>query len=295
MTASTDDGFYATAPADAAARARSRPCPGCGTINDRRREVCRRCGADLDTGDELPQLAPRDAGSVPPPQPVVRPRRRWWLPVLIVVLAALVALAALVLAGVGPFAGPRDVEVPPASFDPARYPDEPQVVTLSDIATLSTRSPEDGQAFDALNMVDDTATTTWMSDESDLPDDVPETIEVVPEAAVWLTGVVLRNGDQRDASTYEATSRLREVVATVDGGVVLRIRLLDEGLGLQQVDFEEPVLTTAVRIEVVDRYLGDEPDLAVSDLDLLGWRADADDAEVAAQRAQRLPAADQRS
>lgn len=295
MSTGTDDGFYATDPAQRPGEAGGRSCPGCGAINDRRRELCRRCGADLDSGDELPHLAPRDAGFVPPPQPVVRPRRRWWLPALIIVLAALVALAALVLAGVGPFAASPDVDVPPADFDLARYPDQPQAVTLSDIATATTRPPEDGEAFDALNMVDDTAASTWVSDDAALPEGVPETIEVVPETAIWLAGIVLRNGDQRDTAAYEATSRLREVVVTVDGGVVLRLRLLDEGLGRQRVDLEEPVLTTAVRIEVADRYRGDVSDLAMSDLDLLGWTADAEDTEVAARRAQRLPATGQPS
>ena len=292
MTASTDEGFYATPDDHLPAGSQGRPCPACGRVNDRRRVLCRHCGVDLATGRELPHLTPRDAGSVPPPEPVVRPRRRWWLPLVAVAFAALVALGALALAGVGPFGSSQEIDLPPASFDPSRYPDEPRVLPLSDIATLTTRPPAAGRSFDALNMVDDTATTMWLSNDADRPEGLPETIEVVPESAFWLAGVVLRNGDQSDALAYEASSRLREVLVIADGGIVLRLTLLDEGITPQQVDLEQPVLTTAVRIEVVDRYLGDGPDVAVSDLDLLGWVADPEDVDVAARRAELLPAAD---
>lgn len=266
-----------------------RACPACGRHNDRGRELCRGCGVDLLSGERLPAPAAVDAAAVPAPGPLPRAPRRWWLPVLAVLLAGALAVGILVRSELGPFA--PETGLPRVTLDPARYPGEPTEVPLADIATLTNRPPDGPRRFDALQLVDGDPTTAWIADARDRPIELVETIEAGPETALWLTAIVVRNGDQRSATDYEATSRVRQAYVGLDGGESLLVTLLDEGLTAQRVDLDRPVLTTTVRIEVLERYLGDHGDVALSELRVLGWPADAEDAALAAARAARQPAA----
>lgn len=272
---------------------RARVCPSCGAFNLLRREVCHSCGVDLETGATLPWPEPDpDPAAVAIPL-VDRPHPRRWLFVLAaVVVASGVVLLGLVLAGVGPFAdGPN---VPDATFDAGLYVDEPEVLVVTDIATVTTRPAEGDRSFIAAQMVDDDPDTAWRSDglqDQVLDDDPLEIIDLFLEGPAWVDSLRLRNGDQFDPDDYEQEGRLREVRAVFDGGVVYLLNLLDEGRGLQEVELPTPALTTMVRLEVVDVFPGSESDgVGVSDLELSGWRALTADVELADERAEALPA-----
>jgi hypothetical protein len=183
--------------------------------------------------------------------------------------------------------------LPTARFDPARYDTELTRLPIAEIATLSTLPDAGDESYAASQMVDDDPATAWNSDgrAADTEDGIGERIEMVLDQPAWVSRVVIRNGDQRDADTYAANARIRRAQMTLDGGVVLLINLLDEGLSAQAVEFPEPVLTTGVSIDVLDTFPGDtHPDLAVSDLELQGWAAEGGDVEVADERAAARPA-----
>lgn len=284
---SESTGFFASPPTRIRAGSHGRVCTSCGTINDQRRELCGRCGADLDTGRELPHLAPRDAGMVPPPTPVVRRRRRWVWPILAILLAAGLAFAGLVLAEVGPFS--PQIDLPEAEFDPQIYASEPAGITLSDVAAATILTDESG-SFDPRLLVDDDPDTAWRSDPSQLPDEVAETLELTPERPIWLAAIELRNGDHASVAAYDRSSRVREALIRVDGGAAVRVELLDAGLEAQRFDLERPLLTTSIRFEVLDAFQGEQDSLAVSDLEVVGWVATGDDVALAERRAELLPA-----
>jgi hypothetical protein len=264
-------------------------CPRCGWVNDTDREMCRRCGADLDTGEELPQLVERpDPFEVGPVVP--RRRSRWWLPVGAVLLGAAAVLGGLWVAGVGPFASAP--EVPEADFDGDRYAQgEPEPLLLSHVATRTTAPAQGERSFEPSQLVDDDRTTAWRSDPAQLPETAREVIELYLETPAWVSGLVVANGDQHDDTSFEASGRLHRVRLHLDGGETLAANLLDQR-GRQLLALEEPRLTTAIRLEVVDVFAGVATDAAaISDVELHGWPADAADTAVAQERATVRPAA----
>lgn len=265
-----------------------RTCPSCGGPNSASRELCGRCGADLDTGTVPPRPEGRPPGT---PQATTPRRRRWVGPLLLVLVVLLAMIGGLAAAGFGPF-GDAPADVPAATFDASAYTADPGRQAAAEIATRTTRSPDDGTSFDPAQMVDDDAATAWRSDGSvdEVAGGVDERIELLLETPAWVTQLVVRNGDQRDAGAYAANGRIQRARVTFDGGVVVLVNLLDEGLAAQAVDLTEPVLTTGVSIEILDVFAGDsQPDLAVSDLALWGWAAQDDDIELAEDRADARP------
>ena len=204
-------------------------------------------------------------------------------------VAGLVTLG-LMLAEVGPFE--PEIELPPAPFDPDRYDQEPEPLVLSDIAATTTHPPDGVETYIPLNMVDDDPTTAWRSDGTRFPGGVGETIDLFLAEPVWVDAVVIANGFQRDAEAYTASARVKRALVTFDGGVRFVINLLDEGRQLQIVELDEPMLTTSVRVEIMETFPGTNgEDVAVSDIELRGRTADADDAALARERAELLPGA----
>ena len=277
----------------AAEEGASRECPSCGAPNSPRRELCGRCGVDLETGatpprateDEQPSPA-RRAGAATSQ----RHRSHAWMVGLGAVAVVAAVVVGLTLAGLGPLAGTP--AVPHADFDSEVYGDEPEVLLLSDIATSSALGPSGGESYDATQMVDDDPTTAWNSDGSQAEHGVGETIDLFFAEPVWVQRLVFNNGFQRDAESYADNARIRRADVLFDGGERLSIRLEDLGLQRQAIELPEPLLTTTVRIQVTETFPGDTyPDLAVSDIALEGWPARGDDVEVAQERAERARAA----
>lgn len=280
-------------PDAAAGTERARVCPACGAFNAIERELCRRCAVDLASGEALPWPQPDPDTEVGSATVHHRPHPRRWLFALAAILAVGgVLLLGFVLAGVGPFAeGPS---VPEASFDADAYPGETADLLLSDIATMTTRSAEGDRTFEAARMVDDTPETAWRSDglqDQLTEDDALEIVDLYLDEPAWIHELLIRNGDQLDLQAYEEAGRVRQVRMTFDGGDSYLLNLLDEGRGQQSIELPEPELTTMVRLEVVDHFPGSVSDgIAISDLELRGWTASDDDADLAERRAEALPA-----
>lgn len=288
---SVEEGDTAVITTDGMTSTERRMCPSCGAPNSPRREVCGRCGADLETGSTLPRASGRPAPEQPPDEPLGEPGRGRLLPILFgVVLVIGLIVVGLGLAGLGPFA--QTVGVPSAEFDASLYPDEAEELALSDVAARTTLEASGDEDFDAGQMVDADPETAWNSDGSQLEDGVGEVIDLILAEPAWIGQVVVTNGFQRDADTYAANARMRRAAITFDGGERVVTNFLDLGLERQAVQLPEPLLTTTVRIEVLESFPGDtHPDLAISDLDLEGWTALGDDAEIAAERAELRRAA----
>ena len=251
---------------------------------------------DLDTGATLP--TPALAASFPTPR-VPSLRRRWWTPLVMIVVVAVAVLAGMMTTGAGPFQGvgpfDRGAEVPPelpdAGFEPSDYPGEAASLSLSSVATLTFRPPTDGRSFSPDHLADDDPATAWHSNLAAAPEGADEVVDLFLEDAAWVTAVIVHNGDHHGAAAYEASPRIRRVRMVFDGGADLVVTLLDLGREPQLVELPEPVLTTAVRIEVLSSVPGGPgTDVAVSEISLLGFVAAPDDREIARRRAELLPA-----
>lgn len=279
-------------PPPASGRGASRRCTSCGVVNVRSRELCRSCGLDLD---------PDDRTAVPPRPPVApaqrarhgrRRRSRWWVSLVALLLAVpAVTVAVLVVAELGPFAPPQAGPLEPVDFPAEEYPNEPEVLTLSDVATLTTAEPVGDRVFAPQGMVDGDPTSAWRNEPAELPARVPETIDLVLQRPAWVSAVLVSNGDHHDLAAYEEVGRIERATLVLDGEVRIAASLRDLGRQRQLLELERPVLTTAVRLEVIAVIDGDTaPGIALSSLELRGYPASPQDAELAQQRAARRPA-----
>jgi hypothetical protein len=268
-----------------------RTCQNCGAPNSSRRELCGRCGADLDTGELAARPEPRPYTPPAPDEPEVDRVRRWLAPILAVLGVIALVLIGLAVAGLGPF--DRGPVVADVAFDEQRYTADPERLTLENIATTSALPDQGGESFSPTQMVDDDPSTAWNSDGGGTGPEhgIGERIDLLLAEPAWITRVIFANGDQRDPDTYAANARVMRAQLTLDGGITFVINLLDDGIGEQAVEFRQPVLTTSLRIEVLEVFRGDtHPDVAISDLAFEGWPTDDEDATLAEDRASARPA-----
>jgi hypothetical protein len=256
-----------------------RRCAVCGRANDERRELCRVCGADLETGlalDTAPAGDRRRSRS--------RPDRRERVAVLalsLVVVAAAV-VGPLMLLELGPFA-PTE-RLAPALLLRAAYPGDPVALAVATVATTTTATLPD-RDLSALNLIDGDGASAWIG----LPlegDAAGEVIQLVLDEPAWVVRIQFRNGDHLSPAAYESSERLQRAVLSFDGGRDYRIDLLDIGQQTQVLELPEPELTTRITIRVERTFAGTSlRGVAISEVTPIGWRADASDAALARQRA----------
>lgn len=271
-----------------------RTCPRCGAANSPRRVLCGRCGTDLESGHLVePRMGAVTAAGAPDGSS--RPGAVGRTVLAVVTAGVLVGggLGAMVALGAGPFsddaAGP-----PPAVFDATDYPGTPSGLTSVglEVGTSTRHEPVGDRVFDPELMFDGDPTTAWHNSGDTNPAGVGERIVVEFAEPVWLTEILVANGDQRDDARYLGNARVREARVGLDAGEGFTVTMEDVQ-GRQSVHLPVPQLTTGLTIEVTGAYPGETyPDLAVSELDFRGHPADADDAEVAEARSRfprRLP------
>ncbi len=265
-------------------------CRVCGLGNHPERVICVGCGCDLESGEPLPRRLPSELPTVPQAGGVAGALRQWWLPVIAGLTVTAIVVLGLALAGVGPFTSDRALSA--AVLDPGMYAEERVVLELSDIATLSNAGPSDGRVFAPAQMVDDDPDTAWRSDGDVAPHGIGETVDLFLARPGWAEMLLIRNGDHLDADAYAATARAHRVLVTFDGDVSYVLNLLDQGRDVQAIELPQPILTTSIRLEILEVFPGaSSQDLAISDLEVRGRVAIGDDVDLAFERAQRSPAA----
>lgn len=281
-----------TTPPPASGRGATRTCTSCGAVNPRVRELCRACGLDLDPEDRT-SVAARPPARVPRPARRLGRRGRWWVPILAVVVAIpAVAVTVLFVAGLGPFAGGEQEPLDPVPFPEERYPVLGEPLALTDVATLTAAPPEGDRVFRPQGMVDGDPTTAWRSEVAALPAEAHETIDLVLERPAWITGIAISNGDHRDRLAYARSGRIRTATLVFDGGVRITAQLRDLGRQRQLITLHQPMLSTAVRLELEEVIAGEvNPGAAVSSIEVRGHPADAQDVTLAEARAAQRPAA----
>jgi hypothetical protein len=270
-----------TAPRVVPIGSEDRRCGGCGRGNDPRRELCAVCGADLDTG--LPVEVSLNGSNPRGARSRSERRERALLVILGVVVVIAAAVVPLVALGLGPFAPTERLE--PALLLRAAYPGDPAALPVETVATTTTAVVPD-RDLSALNLIDGDGLSAWVG----LPvagDDAGEVIQLVLERPAWIVRIQVRNGDHLSPDAYERSGRLQRGVLSFDGGRDHRIDLLDIGRQAQVIELPAPELTTRVTIRVDRVFAGTGTrGVALSEVSLIGWSADASDAALARQRAQ---------
>ncbi|MDX1510308.1 MAG: zinc ribbon domain-containing protein [Nitriliruptorales bacterium] len=268
-------------------------CPNCGAPNSARRSLCGRCGADLKTGTVAPRPAPRPIAPASPAEPRASERDRATRGrTIALIVGAGILIGGLIGAAVGLGLGPLgddDEELPPATFVPGMYGDESASLPLFEVATSTIRPAEGGVTFARERMFDGDLTTAWKNSGETNANGIGEVIRVELTSPAWVTEIVLANGDQSDGVAFTNYARIHRVTARMDGNVVVRLTFIDRE-GQQAARLPEPILTTAIRLEIDETFAGATfADLAVSELSFLGHLAVANDVTIAAERAQLAP------
>lgn len=242
-------------------------CPRCGAPNSARRILCGRCGADLETGAAgVPARTapPRDETEIAPEEP--RSSRRAWL--VVVVLGALIGSAVglvLWLRGDGVGGAADD----PPTFDAAAYPDDPEQLQVVQVSASSQLPPEGSISYEPGLVVDDDPTTAW--NEGAEGSGAGESLRLQLAQDSWVTGLVLRNGYQKDEQAYFDNARASRMLVRFGDGTAFVVDVLDRS-GAQIVRLPEPVHTATVTLEVLEAVPGGQyQDLAISEVEILGW------------------------
>jgi len=257
-----------------------RRCAVCGRSGDERRELCAVCGADLETGMALEPSRPR--GRLEGRTRSDR-RERLALAALAVLIVGAAVIAPLALLRLGPFAPVE--RLAPALLLRAAYPGDPVVLSVEAVATTTTATLPD-RDLSALNLIDGDGASAWVGLPLD-GDTAGETIQLVLEEPAWVARIQFRNGDHLSPAAYEASERLQRGVLSFDGGRDYRIDLLDIGQQAQVLELPEPELTTRITLRVDQTFAGTGArGVAIAEITLIGWQADAADAALARQRAQ---------
>lgn len=280
-----------------AADAELRDCPNCGAPNSARRQLCGRCGADLETGEVLagrglaPGGGPGDEGSDERLEGD-RPRTGRLVALVVVVGVLLGALiGGLIALDTGPFGDDGEAEAVPDAppFNPARYDGDPAPLAITAIGTTTTHGPLGDETYDAAQMVDRDLATAWNNAGVRNPAGVGEVIAVEFDGPVWVDEIVLGNGNQDSDSAFLGNARVERARIRFDGGAVYEVTFLDQP-GLQIVELPQPVLTTGAMVDVLAAYAGDTyEDLAVAELRFGGWAAEGPDRDIGEDRAAAGP------
>lgn len=254
-------------------------CPRCQAANAVQRARCARCGtalqddaeADWPSDDAIPlpeDSFARGVSSASRPAGSGSGRNPHRVGVAVVLVGAIVgALLGTWAFGLGPFARSAG---PGVDFDGTAYPGQASSLAPVSAATTPVREPAGDRTFTADLAVDGQLETAWVAVDGD-----DATLEFTFDQPVWITALEVANGDQHDEESFAATARVRSLGIDAGFGSEVEATLIS-GPGSQGFRPPVPLLTDTVTLEVAERTEG--VDVALSEINFVGFVADADDA-----------------
>lgn len=227
-------------------------CPKCGAPNSAARWQCARCG---ETFDDRAHEEPSVEITPPVEEPAaVQPEPAPWLGLVTAVAGvAVVAVAVVLLAsrGVGPFAsGEAAAPVTPAA--------QAEIVEIR---------ASDGAAETGVQglVADRDPATAWYVEG----DAVDEWLELRLDTAVQIDHLLVWNGDQRNDDSFEAASRVRDVLISFPD-VGKRYTAVFPNVNANfRVDMPDPPVSKRVRIKVLSVWNSDAGRTALSEIEAL--------------------------
>lgn len=252
-----------------------RPKPEAGTAVPRVVEKL------MGTGDDTQPLEPVVVAA-----PESRPLSA--RPVLSVTLAGLVlGIAVGVIGAIAYFSNddqPADTIASDAlAFDSNAYPGSPEPLAAATVTATSFLPPAGDNHYEPTLVLDADPTTAWNSDGTVRNDGIGEVLTLELAEPAWITTLEFANGYQRDDVRFLANARIARAAIVFDDGSRVNVVLLDQ-TGFQRLPLPGPMLTTSVRVEILEVFPGDTyHDLAVSEFSLIGHVATGADREHALQ------------
>ncbi|MBR0366442.1 MAG: protein kinase, partial [Clostridia bacterium] len=108
-------------------------------------------------------------------------------------------------------------------------------------------------------------TTAWSSDRHI---ELTPTIILSAETKQHVSGVRMSNGYFKNENTYVRNRRITKVRVEYEGGGVTQKMDINMYRIMQDIEFEKPVDTSYIKIQVLESYYGDWKDIAISEIEV---------------------------
>lgn len=225
-------------------------CPRCGAPNSAARWRCARCGEAFDEhegDDETPgEPAPEDDVAVQPES------ARWLVLITAAAGVAVMAVAVMMLAarGIGPF----------------RAQEAPTALTEATVTPVDDADASDPGAGTVDNVIDGDPTTAWQLAGAG----IGEWVELRFRQPVQIDHLLVWNGDQRNEGSFNAASRIKELLIEFpDADKVYQVTLPDRRGKVRVTTARRPPVADVIRLKIVSVYGGQTGVTGLSEIEAL--------------------------
>lgn len=235
-------------------------CEKCGSVIEDGSTFCMSCGAQIESAEEI---------SIPQSAPAIQTRQNkliiWLIPILFAVLPIVFSVYILITGGFIKY------EVDVVSSDSSTVVSSTDVSSLAGSYKTNLSSIRYTAAASSYLNTENKYTNKYIYYPQDACDGNQNTawIEGVdgPGVGEWIrldfddkyeiSGISIINGWAKNSKTYYNESRVARILVEADG-FKTEASLEDNNLSYQTVDFGKKVVTSYVKITILDTYRGDD-------------------------------------
>ena len=84
----------------------------------------------------------------------------------------------------------------------------------------------------------------------------------------YVTGIKLANGYFKSEETYRRNRRITKVMVEYEGGQKTQSFGIDQYRIMQDVRFDAPVMTSYIKVHILDTHYGDWKDICISEIEV---------------------------
>lgn len=159
----------------------------------------------------------------------------------------------------------QEVTATPATPAPTEVP----VPVFTKLEASSTRGTDmtsgaPVEYFPAYAM-DGNYATTWSPNRNV---SLTPTLTLLADTKQYVTGIKMANGYFKSEETYRRNRRITKVTIEYEGGQTTRNFGIDQYRIMQDIRFDVPVMTSYIKIHVLDTHYGDWKDICISEIEV---------------------------
>ena len=242
-------------------------CNNCGTQLSNNDKFCPTCGIGLSTNNYN-----NYSGPVNYTKPQSKPNNTNTGLVVALVIMSVILLAGICTMSILFFADSDKKDVPDDSASP--MPTQTEQVryaapVFSRIEASSTRDVDmtSGVAINYFPSyaVDGDFGTTWSPDRNY---GLTPSLTLYADSKQHVNGIRMANGYFKNTNTYTRNRRITKVRIEYEGGYKEQSFGIDQYRVMQDIQFDTPVDTSYIRIQVLETHYGDWKDICISEVEV---------------------------
>ena len=203
-------------------------------------------------------------------QPVYPPKNN--TPLIIAIAGAFVAICVIICAvfAIGNIKSDGDNSIEEVTAQPSTpVPTEVPVPVFGRIEASSTRGTDmtsgaPVEYFPAYAM-DGNYATTWSPNRNV---SLTPTLTLLADTKQYVTGIKMANGYFKSEETYRRNRRITKVMVEYEGGQKTQSFGIDQYRIMQDVRFDAPVMTSYIKVHILDTHYGDWKDICISEIEV---------------------------